>query len=88
MLMNSLRTIRKVVIQPVNTKMNSRFPRPRLLTMATNIMTSTSWGNAWKISEIRISAVSIFPPKYPATAPKIAPITELITAQNTPIKME
>jgi peptide/nickel transport system permease protein len=25
---------------------------------------------------------------YPATAPKIAPITELITAQNTPIKME
>ena len=56
--------------------------------MATNIMTSTSWGNAWKISEIRISAVSIFPPKYPAMAPKIAPITELITAQNTPIKME
>ena len=61
--MNSLRTIRKVVIQPVTTKTKSILLMLRSFRIATSIITSTSWGKAWKISEIRTIIISAVLPK-------------------------
>ena len=42
--MYSLRTMRKVVIHPVKTKITRILNMPRVPRMATSIITSTSWG--------------------------------------------
>ncbi|CJP88259.1 Uncharacterised protein [Streptococcus pneumoniae] len=72
--MNSLRTIRNVVIQPIteNTKIRLNTPCPKIL--ESKRMTII-FGNVKNNSARRTRRASIFPPKYPAIPPSTVPIT-------------
>ncbi len=70
---NSPRTRRAVNVQPVKAKIKISLSTPGWK-MVTNVISKKMVGIEMMTSTIRIRIASIFPPKYPATAPITVPI--------------